>query len=98
MYTLHVMYKSSKLLADNYYLLLLFILIYIHTGVELSKILGGQIKILGGKMIKSDKCMGVSELLGARAGLPPSLRLCQNEHGKLTSTNDPTDMSISLVS
>ncbi len=34
------------------------------TGVDLSKILGGQTKILGGqKVVKSDKCMGVSQLL-----------------------------------
>ena len=40
--------------------------------------LGGQIKILGGaKVVKSDKCMGVSQLLGARARAAPlSLRLC----------------------
>jgi len=31
------------------------------TGVDLSKILGGQTKILGAQ---SDKCMGVSQLLG----------------------------------
>ena len=35
------------------------------TGVDLSTILGGQTKILGGQeMVKSDKCMGVSQLLG----------------------------------
>jgi len=33
----------------------------------LTKILGGQTKILWGKVVKSDKCMGVSQLLGARA-------------------------------
>ena len=38
------------------------------TCVDLSKILDGQNKILGGqKVVKSDKCMGVSQLLGARA-------------------------------
>jgi len=42
------------------------------TGVDLSKILGGQIKIFGGqKVVKSDKCMGVSQLLGARAPAAP---------------------------
>ena len=48
------------------------------TGVDLSKILGGQTKILWGqKVVKSDKCMGVSQLLGARARAAPlSLRLC----------------------
>jgi len=30
----------------------------------LSKLLGGQTKILGEKVVKSDKCMGVSQLLG----------------------------------
>jgi len=49
------------------------------TGVDLSKILGGQTKILegteGGK--KSVKYMGVSQLLGARArAAPQSLRQC----------------------
>ena len=38
-----------------------------YTGVDLSKILGGQTKILGRKVIKSDKCMGVSQSLGACA-------------------------------
>ena len=41
------------------------------TGVDLSKILGGIIKILGEKVVKSDKCMGVSQLLGARARAAP---------------------------
>jgi len=36
------------------------------TGVDMSKILGGQTKILGGKVVKSDKFMGVPQLLGAR--------------------------------
>jgi len=45
------------------------------TGVDLSKILSVQTKILkGAKGGKSDKCMGVSQLLGdharARAGYP----------------------------
>ena len=36
-----------------------------YTGVDLSKILGGQTKILEGlKVVKSDKCIGVSQLLG----------------------------------
>ena len=39
----------------------------ITTGVDLSKILVGQTKILGGKVVKSDKYIGVSQLLGARA-------------------------------
>jgi len=50
------------------------------TGVDLSTILGGQTEILGGgqKVVKSDKCMGVSQLLGGHVpGLPPlSLCLC----------------------
>src|SRR6218665_677456 len=37
------------------------------TGVDLSESLGRIIKILGEKLVKSDKCMGVSQLLGARA-------------------------------
>ena len=42
------------------------------TGVDLSKILGGQTNILGGqKVVKSDKCMGVSQLLGGRARAAP---------------------------
>ena len=42
------------------------------TGVDLSKILGRQTKILGGqKVVKSDKCMDVSQLLGHVPGLPP---------------------------
>ena len=43
------------------------------TGVDLSKILGGQTKILGGeKVVNSDKCMGVSQLLGGTCpGCPP---------------------------
>ena len=44
------------------------------TGVDLSKILGEQIKILGEqKVVKSDKCMGVSQLLGARARAAPKV-------------------------
>src|SRR6218665_2904269 len=42
------------------------------TGVDLSKIFGVQSKILGGKVVKSDKCMGVSQLLGAGARAAPS--------------------------
>ena|SRR6218665_791833 len=34
------------------------------TGIDLTKILGGQTKILGGKVVKSDKCMGYSHLFG----------------------------------
>jgi len=39
---------------------------FIHnSGVDLSKILGGQTKILWGqKVLKGDKCMSVSQLLG----------------------------------
>ena len=37
------------------------------TGVDLPKILGGQTKIRGQKMVKSDKCTGVFQILGARA-------------------------------
>src|SRR6218665_1885585 len=34
-------------------------------------ILGGQTKILRGKVVISDKCMGISQLLGARARAAP---------------------------
>src|SRR6218665_2322658 len=46
-----------------------------HTGIDLSKILGVQTKLLGGqKVIKCDKCMGVYQLLGERVrAAPPSL-------------------------
>jgi len=40
-------------------------------GVDLSKILGGQTKILGEKVVKSDKCMGVSQLLGGTCPVCP---------------------------
>ena len=43
-----------------------------NTGVDFSKILGGQSKILGGqKVIKSDKRMGDFQLFGARARAAP---------------------------
>ena len=42
----------------------------IGTGIDLSKILGGQTKIFG--EAKGDKCMGVSQLLGVRARAAPS--------------------------
>ena len=42
------------------------------TGVDFSKILGEQTKILGEqKEVNSDKCMGVSQLLGALALAAP---------------------------
>src|SRR6218665_180032 len=50
------------------------------TGVDLSKIFGGQTKILWAnqnmgvqKVVKSDKCMGVSQLLGAGALAAPKV-------------------------
>ena len=44
-------------------------------GVDLSKI--GGTKILGEKVVITDKFMGVSQLLGSRAqAAPPSIRLC----------------------
>ena len=43
----------------------------LNTGVDLSKILGRQTKILGEKVVKSDKCMDVSQLLGPVPGHPP---------------------------
>src|SRR6218665_975143 len=43
-----------------------------YTGVDFSKILGGKTKILREKVVKSDKCMDVSQLLGEHVpGLPP---------------------------
>ena len=41
------------------------------TDADLSKILGGQTKILGRKVVKGDECMGVSQLLGARSRVSP---------------------------
>jgi len=41
------------------------------TGVDLAKILGGQTKTLGEKVVKSDKYMGDSQLLGARIRAAP---------------------------
>jgi len=42
------------------------------TGVDLTKILGEETKTLGEKVVKSDKCMGVSQLLwGTCPGSPP---------------------------
>ena len=50
------------------------------TGVDFSKILGGKTKILREqKVIKSDKCMCVSQLLGARARAAPKSQ-CLWEH------------------
>jgi len=50
--------------------------ISVGSGIDLSKRLGGQTKILEGQMVvKSDKYMGVSQLLRARAAPPQSLRL-----------------------
>ena|SRR6218665_3869023 len=43
------------------------------TGVDLSKILDGQFKILGEKVVKTDKCMVVSQLLGAYARAAPQV-------------------------
>jgi len=44
-----------------------------YSGVDLSKMLGGQTKILGKKVVNSDKYMGVSQLLGHMPGLPPKV-------------------------
>ena len=43
------------------------------TGIDLLKILGGQTKILEGqKVVKGDKCKGISQLLGGTClGGPP---------------------------
>jgi len=49
-------------------------LVPLYTGVDLSKILGGQTKIFGGqKVVKSDKCMGVSIIGGMCPGCPPKV-------------------------
>ena len=69
--------------ANNRFLILL-ILITTITGVDLSKILGGQTNILGGqKVVNSSKCMAVSQLLGACAraipNVPSKLRACARE-------------------
>jgi len=41
------------------------------TGIDLSKIFKGQTQILGGNVVKTDKCMGVPDLGGRAPGLPP---------------------------
>ena len=45
---------------------------------RLVKILGARAnQNIGGKVVKSDKCMGISQLVGARARAnPPNLRQC----------------------
>ena len=43
----------------------------VFTGVDLSKIVGGHWNTGGQKVVKSDKCIGVSQLLGARARAAP---------------------------
>jgi len=54
-------YNSLGILFNNDLAILCDLLVRISTDVDLSKILGGQTKILGGqKLIKDDKCMGVS--------------------------------------
>src|SRR6218665_2902937 len=62
----------QRLTATAHFNRVLYNLSWISTGVDLSKILGGQTKILGEKVVKSDKCMGDSQLLGGHVlGLPP---------------------------
>ena len=39
-----------------------------HTGIDFSKILGGQTKILGAKDGKSDKCMGYAYDTASKPG------------------------------
>jgi len=52
------------------------------TGVDLAKILSGQTKIWGRE--KGDKCMCVSQLLGARArAAPQSLQLCPRQSSRI---------------
>src|SRR6218665_145253 len=56
-----------------------FLILSAANGIGLSKVLGEQAKILGGqKVVKSDKCMGVPQLLGgARArAASQSILLC----------------------
>jgi len=58
------------------------------TGVDLSKILGGQTKILGEKVLKGDRCMSVSQLLGARAwAAHQSLHLCSSSNNYFLNPN-----------
>jgi len=61
----------------------------ISTGVDLSKILGGQTKLLGGqKVVISDKCMGVSQLLGACArAAPPQVYAYVDKSGDILLSN-----------
>ena len=42
-----------------------------HTGIDLSKILGGQTQIFGENVVKTDKCMGVSRFFRVRARAAP---------------------------
>ena len=60
------------------------------TGVDLSKILRGKPKYWGGqKVVKSDKCMGVSQLLGARARAAPKVYAYAERHTEATGTDFP---------
>jgi len=63
------------------------------TGIDLSKILGGQTKIFGmQKVVKSDKCMGVFQLLGGTCpgcspkSMPVTPRLPIPNQGVVTPT------------
>src|SRR6218665_424857 len=48
------------------------------TDVDLSKILGGQQNIMGGQnVLKSDKYMGISQLLGGLARAAPKVYACE---------------------
>ena len=64
---------STDLVITLYLVFTTYLLRIRATGVDLAKVLGGQTKILGGgKVVKSDKCMGVSELLvGTCPGCTP---------------------------
>jgi len=67
------------------------------TGVDLSKILDGQFKILGEKVVKTDKCMVVSQLLGAcaRAAPPKSMPMDTiNSHLKSYALSQSSNQSI----
>ena len=60
------------------------------TGVDLSKILGGKPKYWGGqKVVKSDKCMGVSQLLGAHARAAPKVYAYAERHTEAIGTDFP---------
>ena len=58
--------------------------INLYTGVDLSTILGANQNIGGQKVVKSDKCMGISQLLGDTCpGCPLNLHLWMYRYNKI---------------